>query len=213
MRKQSSVLAFETRLKQETRLRLAMDTSLASLNTRFSEAFFSRVDNGVFACFTALFLCVVLRFLPVDLWPRPWPLGGGVVNPDAIPDGCLRSIALPLSSLSFSCSFPSSRLSLFLGREFQIGREISRLLSLVFSKTPSESNCGTVVFAMLSPGYRVFYLEASERSKGRAFVFALLPGTTRGFISVHTFLQRACSNKRAVVHDGVYVLHVCVVSM
>ena len=102
MRKQSSVLAFETRLKQETRLRLAMDTSLASLNTRFSEAFFSRVDNGVFACFTALFLCVVLRFLPVDLWPRPWPLGGGVVNPDAIPDDRLRSIALPLSSLSLS---------------------------------------------------------------------------------------------------------------
>ena len=105
MRKQSSVLAFETRLKQETHLRLAMDTSLASLNTRFSEAFFSRVDNGVFACFTALFLCV-LRFLPVDLRPRPWPLGGGVVNPDAIPDGRLRSIALPLSLSPVLSKFP-----------------------------------------------------------------------------------------------------------
>ena len=129
--KLSSVLAFETRLKQETYLRLAMDTSLASLNTRFSEAFFSRVDNGVFACFTALFLCV-LRFLPVDLWPRPWPLGGGVVNPDAIPDGRLRSIDRAASLLSlFLLFFPSSRLSVFLGREFQIGREISRLLGLV----------------------------------------------------------------------------------
>ncbi len=109
--KLSSVLAFETRLKQETYLRLAMDTSLASLNTRFSEAFFSRVDNGVFACFTALFLCV-LRFLPVDLWPRPWPLGGGVVNPDAIPDGRLRSIDRAASLLSlFLLFFPSSRLS------------------------------------------------------------------------------------------------------
>ena len=125
--KLSSVLAFETRLKQETYLRLAMDTSLASLNTRFSEAFFSRVDNGVFACFTALFLCV-LRFLPVDLWPRPWPLGGGVVNPDAIPDGRLRSIDRAASLLSLSCSF---QVPAFLGREFQIGREISRLLSLV----------------------------------------------------------------------------------
>lgn len=120
MRKQSSVLAFETRLKQETHLRLAMDTSLASLNTRFSEAFFSRVDNGVFACFTALFLCV-LRFLPVDLWPRPWPLGGGVVNPDAIPDGRLRSIALPLSSLSFSCSFQVPAFLCFLEGNFKLG--------------------------------------------------------------------------------------------
>ena len=122
MRKQSSVLAFETRLKQETYLRLAMDTSLASLNTRFSEAFFSRVDNGVFACFTALFLCV-LRFLPVDLWPRPWPLGGGVVNPDAIPDGRLRSIdrAASLLSLSFSCSFQVPAFLYILEGNFKLG--------------------------------------------------------------------------------------------
>jgi len=150
MRKQSSVLAFETRLKQETHLRLAMDTSLASLNTRFSEAFFSRVDSGVFACFTALFLCV-LRFLPVDLRPRPWPLGGGVVNPDAIPDGRLRSIDRAASLLSlFLLFFPSSRLSLYLGREFQIGREISRLLSLVslVSLHPIKLRCRSIRHAI-----------------------------------------------------------------